>query len=104
MRAISARGARIVWALAARLVLDRARLDVAHHRARILGRQVREEHAHGRLREAHHHEGEEADKREGDDAHRRNPRRPEPREEFHRRVHLEETCLGDRSRREGAPG
>jgi hypothetical protein len=37
--------------------------------------------------------GEEADEREGDDAHRRDPRRPEPRQEVDRPVHLEGNLL-----------
>ena len=51
------------------------------------------------LRHPHDDEGEEADEREGDDAHRRDPRRPKPRQEIHRPVHLEGNLLSKRSRR-----
>ena len=45
------------------------------------------EHAHRRLRDAHDHEGEEGHERERHAAHRGNPRRPEPRQEFEGSVH-----------------
>ena len=75
-------------AVGAGLVADAAGVEVLHDGARVLGGKLRIEHAHGRLRHAHDHEGEEADERQRDDAHRRDPRRPEPREEVHRPVHV----------------
>ena len=79
--------------VAAGLVADGPRVEVLHDGVRILQRQLGEQHAHRRLRHPHDHEGEEADEREGDDAHRRDPRRPEPRQEVDRPVHLEGNLL-----------
>ena len=77
-------------AVAAGLVGDALRFEVADDGARVLEREVGVEHPHGGLRDPHDHEAEERHERERHRAHRGKPRRTKLRQEFQGCVHRPE--------------